>query len=400
MVTLMSDWCSKQLSELITLINSKIDPQSLTESCHCIELEHIDSGTGKITGVQSSARVVSLKSRFTATDVLFGKLRPYLRKYAYPKFDGICSSEIWVFHPTEYITSSYLFYLIQSEWFINEANKTCGTKMPRAEWKALKDTVIKIPKSLSEQNAIASVLTNLDNLIESLEKLIAKKKLIKEGAMQDLLAGKKRLRGFDGEWVKCTLSNLGEFLKGKGISSDIVSNTGVPCIMYGDLYVRFKYDIQLINPYYRINPDLAKQSTKSFKGDLYFTATGETAEEIGKCLTYSGDSEIFVGGDIIILRPNDKVNSIFLAYQQGIQNVISQKISLAQGDARVHINQKSISSIHVNIPPTLEEQNAIASILTDMDAEIDALEAKLAKYRQIKTGAMQELLTGKIRLPA
>lgn len=208
MVTLTSDWCSKQLSELITLINSKIDPKSLNESCHCIELEHIESGTGKITGVQSSARVVSLKSRFTATDVLFGKLRPYLRKYAYPKFDGICSSEIWVFHPTEYITSSYLFYLIQSEWFINEANKTCGTKMPRAEWKALKDTVIKIPKSLSEQNAIASVLTNLDNLIESLEKLIAKKKLIKEGAMQDLLTGKKRLVGFDEEWKVESLDNL------------------------------------------------------------------------------------------------------------------------------------------------------------------------------------------------
>jgi type I restriction enzyme, S subunit len=195
----------------------------------------------------------------------------------------------------------------------------------------------------------------------------------------------------DWEVKKCI--ELGSFYKGKGISSKDLVADGLPCIMYGDIYV--KYDTKFSNPDFRITKQTAANSSLAKTGDLLFTGSGETAEEIGKCVVYQGDDDIYIGGDIIALTPNSDNDSLFLAYMQNSKMLLSQKANLGQGHTVVHIYTEHIKSLNMPLPPTKAEQTAIATALSDTDALIQSLTALIAKKRNIKKGAMQELLKPK-----
>ena len=248
---------------------------------------------------------------------------------------------------------------------------------------------------LSEQTYIADALENTDNLISSLEKQISKKKAIKQGAMQELLTGKKRLSGFSGEWKNYQLRDLGEFLKSSGISR-AESNTGkIPAVRYGELYTHHQnYVIDYVS---HISKDVAVKAKQVYKGDILFAASGETKEEIGKCAAIISQETVYAGGDILIFRPNVNLNPIFMGTLLNTADVCRQRAEKGQGDAVVHIHADSLASIKIRIPE-ISEQDAIAGILFEMDKEIKLLEQKLSKYRHVKQGMMQQLLTGKIRL--
>jgi type I restriction enzyme S subunit len=131
-------------------------------------------------------------------------------------------------------------------------------------------------------------------------------------------------------------------------------------------------------------------------GDVLFAGSGETKEEIGKCVAFVANQAAYAGGDIVIFRPCGGY-STFLGYLLNTAPVVRQKANLGQGDAVVHISATALSSIQVFLPHA-SEQKAIATILTDMDAEVDALEQRRAKTAALKQGMMQELLTGRTRL--
>src|SRR5690606_10518828 len=112
----------------------KLDPRTQTEF-QCIELEHIEQEIGLINGYANSKELSSIKNKFQVGDTLFGKLRPYLKKFWLAEFAGGCSSEIWVLRSNpEVMDSKYLFYFVQTHRFIQVANVTSGSKMPRADW--------------------------------------------------------------------------------------------------------------------------------------------------------------------------------------------------------------------------------------------------------------------------
>ena len=215
------DWEVKRLGEICFPSNKRINPKTSEVNYKCIELENITPETGRLIGYSYLRDSKSEKTLFLKGSVLFGKLRPYLRKYFLPNFEGVCSTEVWVLIPKDNIESGYLYYLVQTDRIISSANQSIGTKMPRAEWNIVGSTYVPLPP-LSEQRAIARVLSDFDRLIESLDRLIEKKKLIKKGAMQLLLTGKKRLPGFKGEWVR---KRLGEVLKYEQPAKYIVKNT-------------------------------------------------------------------------------------------------------------------------------------------------------------------------------
>lgn len=198
------------------------------------------------------------------------------------------------------------------------------------------------------------------------------------------------------DWDIKLFENVGEFFKGAGISMKDVVFAGYPCIMYGDIYVKF--DTHFTKCDYSITAQTAANSTKAKHGDLFFTASGETAEEIGKCVSYQGDRDIYIGGDIIAVRPSLDYDSLFLAYVQNSFLLISQKASFAQGCSVVHISGENIKKLVFAAPP-FPEQRRIAKALSDVDSLIESLEKLIAKKKAIKQGAMQELLTGKKRLP-
>lgn len=254
--------------------------------------------------------------------------------------------------------------------------------------------LITLPRSQVEQRIIASALTDVDELLFGLDRLIAKKRDLKQAAMQQLLTGKIRLGGFNGEWEVKRLGDVGIFLKGRGITKDQSQSGTLPCIRYGEIYTHHNDLIRSFNSW--ISPEAAAIATKIKRGDLLFAGSGETKEEIGKCAAFIHAHEAFAGGDIVILRLIG-ADPVFMGYYCNTASINAQKASKGQGDAVVHISATALASIVVKIP-SLPEQLAIASVLSDMDAEISELEARRNKTRALKQGMMQELLTGRIRL--
>ena len=205
---------------------------------------------------------------------------------------------------------------------------------------------------------------------------------------------KTDMQRFSGEWETKRLGELGPFAKGRGVKRDDVSHGGLPCIRYGELYTRYNdYILKVVS---RIPPSIAATALPIKTGDLLFAGSGETAEEIGRCAAYLGKEKAYAGGDIIVLTPSGQ-NSIYLGHLMNHPIVSEQKACLGQGDAVVHISANNLAQVQIELPP-IAEQNAIASVLSDMDAEITALEARRDKTRAIKQGMMQQLLTGRVRL--
>ena len=247
-----------------------------------------------------------------------------------------------------------------------------------------------------EQRAIATALSDVDALITALDRLIAKKRAIKTAAMQQLLTGKTRLPGFTGEWETKRLGELGSFLKGSNVNREEALSGSIPCVRYGELYTAHNDVVREFCSW--ISPAIAEKATKLKKGDVLFAGSGETKEEIGKSAAFVGDFEAYAGGDIVILRPVKDTDPRFLGYAFNAPEISQQKSARGQGDAGVHISATALSDIEIKLPST-DEQTAIAQVLSDMDAEIAALEARRDKTRVIKQGMMQQLLTGKTRLP-
>ncbi|MDR1884555.1 MAG: restriction endonuclease subunit S [Prevotella sp.] len=155
----------------------------------CINMDSIESDTGILLSLNDSD-IKSDKTVFKKGDILFGKLRPYLRKYWYAIFDGTCSSEIMVFRPDKYITSLYLYYLVSSEGFVlfNDS-QTFGTRMPRTGWAIIKEYQAGIPE-IDEQDRITDKLLSIDAKIQSEQAYLKKLQGIKQGLMRDLLTNK------------------------------------------------------------------------------------------------------------------------------------------------------------------------------------------------------------------
>ena len=165
----MCEWKKKSLSDLANLYNDSWKVGD--EECPYIGLEHIKEGKLRLNGIGHSDIVTSNKYRFNEKNFLFGKLRPYFRKVVRPQFSGICSTDIWVVGARGETDLIFLFYLFANQEFVDLAySGSSGTRMPRADWKFMKDTVWLIPSDVEEQRAIASVLSSLDDKIDLLHR--------------------------------------------------------------------------------------------------------------------------------------------------------------------------------------------------------------------------------------
>lgn len=227
-----------------------------------------------------------------------------------------------------------------------------------------------IPKpTINEQRAIAEALSDTDAFIESLEQLIAKKRQIKQGAMQELLTGKRRLLGFSGKWETKLIGDVLTIAHGKSQHAVIDKNGIYPILATGG-------QIGTANCFLYDKPSVLIGRKGTIDKPQFMDTPFWTVDT----LFYS-----------VIHEPN---NAKFLFYRFCL--IDWKQYNEASGVPS--LNARTIESIELKIPSSAKEQNAIASILSDMDSEITALEEKLAKTRQIKQGMMQELLTGKIRL--
>lgn len=188
-----SEWKRKRLGDLVAIRNTKVLPSRVDPETPCVELENIGQGDGRLLQFSKARDLASSKYRFHIGDVLFGRLRSYLRKFWLADRDGICTTEIWpLMVDQEQAVAGFLHALVQTERFIEAASISYGTHMPRADWAVIGNLEIRLPNT-DEQAAIANVLSDTDAEIEALERRREKTKQIKQGMMQQLLTGRVRL---------------------------------------------------------------------------------------------------------------------------------------------------------------------------------------------------------------
>jgi len=178
------EWEYIPFEEIASLMTASIDP-SKSGTMHCVELEHLEQGSGQRLGFVEAENQSSNKRLFETGDVLFGKLRPYLRKYWLATEEGCCSTEIWVLRPLSGVMSEYLLTIVSSDDFISVANTSEGTKMPRASWDLVANAEFPVP-SFEEQRLIADFLSDFDEAIAAAKKELELWKELKKGLLQQM----------------------------------------------------------------------------------------------------------------------------------------------------------------------------------------------------------------------
>jgi type I restriction enzyme, S subunit len=328
-------------------------------------------------------------------DVLITREAPLGEVCLVPSGIPVCLGQrMMLYRPNqEIIDSNYLLNALMSSGIQdNLLKKIGGSTVGHAKVDDIRFLQIALPPIKAEQEAIAEALSDADALIESLGQLIAKKRQIKQGAMQELLTGKKRLPGFSREWEEKRLGELAVFHKGKGLPKSSLAPYGkVACIHYGELFTSYPETIREIIS--RTNN--SEDSFKSITNDVLMPTSDVTPNGLAKasCIGVSG---VILGGDILVIRSDEeRVNGSFLSYV--IRHQEAQVLQLVTGTTVFHLYASDMRKFRLPLP-TVAEQQAIVTILSDMDADIDTLEAKQSKANQIKKGMMQELLTGRIRL--
>lgn len=187
-------WKPHTFEKVATISKKRYDPKTSINSVRCVELEHLESRSGRLLGYTDAREQDSQKAVFEPDDVLFGKLRPYLRKSYLADFSGVCSTEIWVFKANRSICEpTYLACLVQTDSFQRAANISSGSKMPRADWDVLKEAIFHLPPR-EEQLAIVAATSRADQLVHrykvAREKLLAEKRAL----IDKLVSGRCRVR--------------------------------------------------------------------------------------------------------------------------------------------------------------------------------------------------------------
>lgn len=283
----------------------------------------------------------------------------------------------------------YLGYYINSAAYHNQLLPLItGTKVSSVSRAGFLATYVAIPPK-SEQRRIAGALSDVDELISALGKLIEKKRNIKTGAMQELLTGKTRLPGFGGKWVEKRLGDWGMLIR----------ETENPLEFPDKLFVEYSmpaFDAGK-TPQIVIGKSMLSSRTKIHGEVLLFNKLNVRQRRIWH-VELCPDNAIC--SSEFLPYYSDTIDLRLLAYALDTEQSTKHFIDVSKGtsNSQKRISPQEFEDFRVMLPPTLPEQRAIAAVLTDIDAEIAALEADRAKYERIKSGMMQELLTGKTRL--
>jgi type I restriction enzyme S subunit len=288
----------------------------------------------------------------------------------------------------------YVAHVFASDIVQSQIRNRSSATINQITKRDFEDIVIPIPAEETEQRRIAEALSDTDALLAAMGKLIAKKRAIKQGAMQELLTGKRRLPGFEREWVERTVDYYGTFTSGNGF----------PLVYQGEKAGDY--------PFYKVS-DFSNAGNENIMRRANHYISWAIATMLN-CNIIPDGSIVFakIGAAIFLERKRqnqgdcciDNNMMAFTANDEGDSKYIMylfQTIKfgdLVTATALPSLSGKQVGAILKQFPPTEAEQTAIAEILSDMDAEIDALTAKLNKLRNIKQGMMSELLTGRIRL--
>jgi len=372
-------WEKKKLGDIMSNKSQKYNPKSNHESFKCIELEHLASETGHLIGYTDSQEAGSIKNRFEKGDVLFGKLRPYLRKYLLAPFTGVCSSEIWVLTGKK-ASNEFIYRLIQTNRFIGLANQSSGSKMPRADWDVISSSLFYFP-TLPEQQKIASFFTAIDQKITQLKRKLTLLEQYKKGVMQLIFSQQIRFKDEVGQefpkWEKKKLGEIATFFSG---GTPLTTNKSY---YYGDI------------------PFIKSGEISSDKTEQFITSTG-LKNSSAKLVKEGSILYALYGatsGEVAISKMNGAINQAVLCIQSKENHyfiysylkfkkevIINTYLQGGQGNLSAEI----VKSIEI-VLPSLPEQTTIANFLSAIDDKINHTQTQIEKVEHWKKGLLQKM---------
>lgn len=410
----------KALADLATLRTEKIVGAKDAGKPY-IGLEHMASGEPFLLGTARAGSSISTNSIFYRGDILFGKLRPNLRKSLAAPFDGYCSTDILVLQPNTGFDSGFVSRVFQREEVFDEAVRTAeGTKMPRTSWARLRQYEVFVPDADAERAAIAGLLDAADEAIAKTEALIAKLKAIKQGLLHDLLTRglddngelrdpekrpgdfrSTRLGRLPAEWDTPSINDLAVHV-GSGITptggSNVYKREGV-------LFIRSQnvtFNGLLLDDVAYIDERIHRMMARSevFADDVLLNITGAS---IGRCCPVPeglGPANVNQHVCAIRLAKPRREDALFLSTVLASFIGQGQIDRLNAGSNRQGLNYRQLRSFIVPWPKEETERTLIATKIESAEARFRAESIYLAKLKAIKKGLMQDLLTGRVRVNA
>lgn len=379
------DWQLESIGSVISNKSKKYDPVKAEEDFPCIELEHLSQQTGEILDTISAKDQKSIKNIFDENSVLFGKLRPYLRKFAKPNFKGVCSSEIWVLTSTK-LQSNFLFQYIQTDSFSELTQIQAGSKMPRADWESISKGEIYFP-NFEEQTKIATFLSAVDEKISQLSQKLHLLGQYKQGMMQKLFSQQLRFKADDGsefgEWSNKTIGDVANIKRGASPrpindSKWFDDSSSIGWVRISDVSKSKKYLLQ--TEQYLSTLGIQKSRLVP-KGNLIMSICAT----IGKPI-YTG-FDVCIHDGFVVFSELQAIHEYAYYYLEYIEKNWYQ---YGQPGTQVNLNSDIVSNEAFPFP-CLEEQTKIANFLSAIDQKIDVVSEQLEQAKLWKKGLLQQM---------
>lgn len=361
-----------------------------------VEFEDINSGEGTLNKDVSRKKIVKTGKQFSEGDVLFGKLRPYLKNILLADFNGVAIGDFWVLRPQK-VTSELLYILVNSREFMRIANISSGSKMPRADWNLVSSTPFAYPETKDEQNAIGAYFQHLESLIQSTTKKIESLKQVKTASLQSMFpqegetTPRVRFKGFEGEWEKMLVGKMGTTYSGlSGKTKDDFGFGDARYVTFLNVLTNAKIDTSILEA---VDIREGEHQNEVKKGDLLFNTSSETPEEVGMCAVMDEElTGVYLNSFCFGFRVTDEnIDSTFIAYL--MRSHIGRRIMsiLAQGATRYNLSKNSFCKAELLLPKKKEEQQQIASYFTFLDSQITLHTQRLEKLKQIKSACLDNM---------
>ncbi len=382
------DWEQRKFDNVVKRINDKDDNPELPH----IEFENIISGNGTLNKNIKNLNSKKIGTKFQKEDILFGKLRPYLKNWYFAKENGIAVGDFWVLRANK--ISVFVYYLIQTEKFYSIANLSSGSKMPRSDWNLVSNSRFNFPENTIESIKIGNLILQFDKLITLQQRKLEQLKRLKKAMLQQLFANNNskqpnlRFKNFKGDWEQCKLGELIESLfQGINTAADKVeySNNGLPIIQAKnitsgslDFSGSRKLSVQKYSNY------LDKYIPQ--KGDILFANIGT----IGPNVILKDTRQFFIAWNILRIVPQKNINGEFLKITLDLLNSKHYFEKLLTGNATKFVNKNDMRNLPIFFSDP-EEQNKISNLFKKLDFLITLQQNKLTQLTILKKYLLQKM---------
>ncbi|PSB30108.1 restriction endonuclease subunit S [Chlorogloea sp. CCALA 695] len=395
------DWEVKQLGEI-----ADIDPENLTRTTYAeyefryVSLEDVERGVLKAYSNQVFCTAPSRARRVLRDgDVLLSTVRPNLKSHLLfnkQEYNWICSTGFSVLRCKKGLSiPAFLF----SHLFSGNIDSQIETLIAGSNYPAINSSDVQKLKiavsTIKEQRSLSQALSDVDALVAALDKLIAKNRDLKTATMQQLLTGKKRLPGFAGEWHEEQLGTIAEIIDPHpSHRAPAEKSFGIPFVGIGDITTEGNINSESAR---LVGENIFNEHRNRYCLEDCLIGIGRVAS-IGKVVRLKMNVGKYVVSPTIAVIKAKTIDVDYLLYFLLSRAATEQFDKISNGSTRQSVGMNVLRDIFVNFPKNIEEQRAIALVLSDTDNAISLLESRLAKTKAIKLGMMQELLTGRTRL--